>query len=109
MCPADLRLSVFLVPATTQMTFKHYNPHTKKAVWKSVNTSALKTDGRSSKTDAFVRALHTFPRAPGAAGPLTHCVLIIVFRALSHSAAEITITSRLGLRRFADRSGATQC
>ncbi|RSH87266.1 putative cell survival pathways protein [Saitozyma podzolica] len=46
-------LGVFLVPATTQMTFKHYNPHTKKAVWKSVNTSALKTDGRSSKTDAF--------------------------------------------------------
>lgn len=53
------------------MTFKHYNPHTKKAVWKSVNTSALKTDGRSSKTDAFVRALATFPPALGPALPLS--------------------------------------
>ncbi|KAL1411395.1 putative cell survival pathways protein [Vanrija albida] len=46
-------LGLFLVPATTQMTFKLYNPTTKKTVWKSVNVKDFKTDGRSSKSDAF--------------------------------------------------------
>jgi hypothetical protein len=35
------------------MTFKLYNPATKKATWKSVNVSQFKTDGRSSKSDTF--------------------------------------------------------
>lgn len=46
--------SVFLIPATTQMTFKLYNPHTKKTSWKSVNVNGFKHDGCSSKSDAFV-------------------------------------------------------
>lgn len=53
----DANSSLFLVPATTQMTFKIYNPKTKKLTWKSVNVSNFKTDGRSSKSDAFVRRL----------------------------------------------------
>ncbi|RSH79877.1 putative cell survival pathways protein [Apiotrichum porosum] len=46
-------LGVFLIPATTQMTFKLYNPHTKKTSWKSVNVNGFKHDGCSSKSDAF--------------------------------------------------------
>lgn len=46
--------SIFLIPATTQMTFKHYNPTTKKAVWKSVHASNAKFDKQSCKSDLFV-------------------------------------------------------
>ncbi|TXT09004.1 hypothetical protein VHUM_02478 [Vanrija humicola] len=46
-------VGLFLVPATSQMTFKIWNPQTKKKTWKSVNVSNFKTDGRSSKSDTF--------------------------------------------------------
>ncbi|OXH41948.1 survival factor 1 [Cryptococcus neoformans] len=46
-------LGIFLIPATTQMTFKHYNPTTKKAVWKSVHASNAKFDKQSCKSDLF--------------------------------------------------------
>ena len=46
--------SLFVVPATAQMTFKVYNPHTKKQVWRSVSSSGFKPNGRSCKSDQFV-------------------------------------------------------
>jgi hypothetical protein len=42
------------------MTFKHYNPHTKKTTWKSVNTSGFTTEGQNCKSDAFVRGYSLF-------------------------------------------------
>jgi len=42
-----------LVPATSQITFKLYNPKTKKTIWKSVNASGFKSNGRSCKSDQF--------------------------------------------------------
>ncbi|WVO16105.1 hypothetical protein L204_103772 [Cryptococcus depauperatus] len=47
-------LGVFLIPATTQMTFKYYNPTTKKTVWKSVNASNAKFDRQNCTSDQFV-------------------------------------------------------
>ncbi|RXK37072.1 hypothetical protein M231_05660 [Tremella mesenterica] len=35
------------------MTFKIYNPHAKKAVWKSISASGFKPNGRSCKSDHF--------------------------------------------------------
>lgn len=51
------RHSVFLVPANTQMTFKLYNPTTKKTVWRSVNSGGFSPgkDRRSCKSNEFVR------------------------------------------------------
>lgn len=46
--------SIRLLNPTVQMTFKHYNPATKKATWKSVNVGSFKTDGRGCKSDHFV-------------------------------------------------------
>jgi len=46
-------LGVRFIPATTQMTFKLYNPHTKAMVWKSVNVGGFKHNGRSCKSDSF--------------------------------------------------------
>ncbi|ORX36571.1 oxidative stress survival, Svf1-like protein [Kockovaella imperatae] len=46
-------LGVFVVPATAQMTFKYYNPHTKQATWKSINASGFKPHGRGCKSDQF--------------------------------------------------------
>ncbi|ODO09873.1 hypothetical protein I350_02095 [Cryptococcus amylolentus CBS 6273] len=46
-------LGVFLIPATTQITFKHYNPATKKSIWKSVNASKSKFDRQNCKADEF--------------------------------------------------------
>ena len=50
----QLALRVFIIPATAQMTFKHYNPKTKKQVWKSVNSTGFKPNGQSCKSDQFV-------------------------------------------------------
>jgi hypothetical protein len=47
-------LGMFLIPATAQMTFKYYNPNTKQQVWKSVNVTNFKHEGRSCKSDHFV-------------------------------------------------------
>lgn len=47
--------SLFLIPATAQMTFKYYNPTTKEQVWKSVNVGSFKHEGKSCKSDHFVR------------------------------------------------------
>ncbi|WVR06944.1 hypothetical protein IAU60_003980 [Kwoniella sp. DSM 27419] len=44
---------IFLVPATTQMTFKLYNPKTKKTVWRSLNASGQKFDKQNLKADQF--------------------------------------------------------
>jgi hypothetical protein len=51
---------IFLVPAQTQLTFKLYNPHTKKVVWRSLNASGFKpsADGRGGKANEFVRSAH---------------------------------------------------
>ncbi|ORY32787.1 oxidative stress survival, Svf1-like protein [Naematelia encephala] len=46
-------LGLFVIPATNQMTFKLYNPKTKKSVWKSINASGFKPNGRSSKSDQY--------------------------------------------------------
>ncbi|OCF38717.1 survival factor 1 [Kwoniella heveanensis CBS 569] len=46
-------LGVFLVPATTQMTFKVYNPKTKKSTWRSINASGAKFDRQNLKSDQF--------------------------------------------------------
>ncbi|WWC94309.1 hypothetical protein V866_001151 [Kwoniella sp. B9012] len=46
-------VGIFLVPATTQMTFKVYNPHTQKSTWRSINASGAKFDKQSLKTDQF--------------------------------------------------------
>lgn len=43
-----------MVPASTEMTFKHYNPHTKVAAWKHVTTGGFKHDGHNCKSDHFV-------------------------------------------------------
>lgn len=48
---------MFLIPATAQMTFKYYNPNTKQQVWKSVNVANFKPEGKSCKSDHFVRFL----------------------------------------------------
>lgn len=44
---------IMFVPATSQMTFKYYNPTTKQATWKSVNVGSWKPDGRGCKSDHF--------------------------------------------------------
>lgn len=49
--------SIMFVPATSQMTFKYYNPTTKQATWKSVNVGSWKPDGRGCKSDHFVRPI----------------------------------------------------
>jgi hypothetical protein len=36
------------------MTFKLYNPHTKKQIWQSINASGAKFDGLNCKADQFV-------------------------------------------------------
>ncbi|WWC70096.1 uncharacterized protein I206_104043 [Kwoniella pini CBS 10737] len=46
-------VGVFLIPATTQMTFKVYNPNTKKSTWRSINASGAKFDKQNLKTDQF--------------------------------------------------------
>ncbi|KAK1924293.1 oxidative stress survival, Svf1-like protein [Papiliotrema laurentii] len=46
-------VGVFVIPATAQFTFKHYNPKTKKATWKSVNGSNFKANGHGCKCDQF--------------------------------------------------------
>lgn len=51
---ASANRRMFLIPATAQMTFKYYNPHTKQAVWKSVNVGNFKHEGKSCKSDQFV-------------------------------------------------------
>jgi len=35
------------------MTFKLWNPVTKKQIWRSINVNGFKHDGRNSKSDAF--------------------------------------------------------
>jgi len=59
----SLRLRLFLrvwpVPAQTQMTFKLYNPTTKKTVWRSLSATGFTVDpkdGRSCKTNEYVRS-----------------------------------------------------
>jgi hypothetical protein len=42
------------VPATAQMTFKHYKPDTKAMAWKSVSVGGFKPNGRGCKSDSFV-------------------------------------------------------
>ncbi|KAK8864504.1 hypothetical protein IAR55_001754 [Kwoniella newhampshirensis] len=46
-------IGLFLVPATTQMTFKHYNPKTGKTTWRSVNATGAKFHDRGCKSDQF--------------------------------------------------------
>ncbi|WVQ80796.1 hypothetical protein IAT38_002901 [Cryptococcus sp. DSM 104549] len=46
-------LGIMFIPATTQMTFKLYNPNTKKQVWKSVHGSNPKYAGQTIKADEF--------------------------------------------------------
>ncbi|WWC89211.1 uncharacterized protein L201_004129 [Kwoniella dendrophila CBS 6074] len=46
-------VGVFLIPATTQMTFKVYNPNTKNSTWRSINASGSKFDKQNLKTDQF--------------------------------------------------------
>ena len=53
------------MPATSQMTFKIYNPHTKKSVWKSVNASGFKPNGRSCKSDQFASCPFVRPWSVG--------------------------------------------
>ncbi|KAI9639430.1 oxidative stress survival, Svf1-like protein [Dioszegia hungarica] len=44
---------IFMIPATTQMTFKHYNPVTRVSSWKSVSVNGFKHDSHSCKSDTF--------------------------------------------------------
>ncbi|KAK4687327.1 hypothetical protein P7C73_g2785, partial [Tremellales sp. Uapishka_1] len=44
---------VFIIPAGVQMTFKYYNPKTKRQIWRSLNASGFKPDGRSCKSNEF--------------------------------------------------------
>lgn len=53
----QLTRSVFVVPATSQFLFKHYDPKTKKVTWRSVHGSSFKTNGSGCKTNEFVRCL----------------------------------------------------
>jgi len=49
-------VGVFLVPAQSQLTFKLYNPHTKKTVWRSLNATGFSPDAndrRSCKANEF--------------------------------------------------------
>ncbi|WWD17189.1 hypothetical protein CI109_101627 [Kwoniella shandongensis] len=46
-------IGVFVIPATTQMTFKHYNPNTKKTTWRSINATGAKFNDRGVKSDQF--------------------------------------------------------
>lgn len=57
----SLTCSIMFVPATSQMTFKYYNPKTKQASWKSVNVGSFKLDGRGCKSDHFVRSFANVP------------------------------------------------
>jgi len=45
---------IMFVPATAQMTFKHYQPKTKDMSWKSVSVGGFKPNGRGCKSDSFV-------------------------------------------------------
>ncbi|CDZ98404.1 Oxidative stress survival, Svf1-like [Phaffia rhodozyma] len=49
---------IFLVPATVQFTFKHFDPKTKKAFWKSTNLTNFKPAGKGMKSDQ-VTITHT--------------------------------------------------
>lgn len=51
----QLTRSVFVIPATSQFLFKHYDPKTKKVTWRSVHGSGFKTNGSGCKTNEFVR------------------------------------------------------
>ena len=46
-------IRIMFIPATCQMTFKHYNPKTQKTAWKSVNVNGFKTEGQNAKSDQF--------------------------------------------------------
>jgi len=46
--------SIMFIPATAQMTFKHYQPKTKEMSWKSVSVGGFKPNGRGCKSDQFV-------------------------------------------------------
>jgi hypothetical protein len=50
---------VFLIPATTQITMKIYNPKTQKTIWRSLNASGFKPNGKSAKANEFVRVALT--------------------------------------------------
>lgn len=66
-------IGVFLVPSTTQFTFKLYNPHTKKTLWKSINATGFtvnEKDGRSCKTNEF-EIKHTGSSSPGSSETYT--------------------------------------
>jgi len=45
---------IMFIPATAQMTFKHYSPKTKEMSWKSVSVGGFKPNGRGCKSDSFV-------------------------------------------------------
>lgn len=57
----DTECSIFLIPATAQFTFKHYNPKTKEITWKSINASNFKANGRACKSDELVSQLSILP------------------------------------------------
>jgi hypothetical protein len=42
------------IPATAQMTFKHFNTKTNEGSWKSVSVGGFKPNGRGCKSDSFV-------------------------------------------------------
>lgn len=48
-------VGVFIVPAQSQLTFKLYNPKTKKSIWRSLNASGFQpgTDRRGCKANEF--------------------------------------------------------
>lgn len=45
---------IMFVPATAQMTFKHYQPKFQDMSWKSVSVGGFKPNGRGCKSDSFV-------------------------------------------------------
>ncbi|KAL7416670.1 oxidative stress survival, Svf1-like protein [Mrakia frigida] len=49
---------IYLVPPTVQFVFKHYDPKTKAVVWKSVNLTGWKANGRGGKSNE-VEIKHT--------------------------------------------------
>jgi hypothetical protein len=60
---------IMFIPATAQMTFKHYSPKTKEMSWKSVSVGGFKPNGRGCKSDSFVCPTR-LKRSSGGANPV---------------------------------------
>ncbi|KAH8086833.1 oxidative stress survival, Svf1-like protein [Filobasidium floriforme] len=87
-------IGVWPVPAQTQMTFKLYNPTTKKSIWRSLSATGFTVDakdGRSCKTNEY-EIKHT----GSASGSETYTI---------HAQLDKTTTLSLNLVRPADAPG----